>query len=187
MVVSCQHAEKSKELEGKTVSPGYCMLLCKHYDGPHRTPALIQQVSGITVKGAPIMNRTSANGSAAPTPRPTLKQIKSWMAAEWSLLKQGPVPLPVFEERMAHCSACPHRIVDRTDDPGYCDQCGCGSNDRARLATKLHMPKATCPIGQWDRANGEGRQALKRVGGTAEHVKAQVSQAVRSTWKAVST
>lgn len=178
-VVTCTDAEKSKELDGKTVSPGYCMLACKSYEGPHRTPALIQQVSGISVKGMPLVNQTAIT---APPPRPTLKQIKSWLAAEWSLLKQGPVPVEVFNERMAQCMACPHRVVDREDDPGYCDQCGCGANERARLATKLHMPKATCPLAhpKWTATQGEGRAALQRIGGAFAQVRKQLKQAIWS-------
>lgn len=183
-VVTCAHEEKSKELDGRTVSPGYCMLVCKAYEGPRRTPELIQQVSGISVKGMPLVNDTTSQ-SAAPAPRPTLKQIKSWLAAEWSLLKQGPVPVAVFNERMSHCMACPHRVVDRADDPGYCDQCGCGGNDRARLATKLHMPKAACPAGHWSNDCGEGRQHLQRLGGVAQQVRAQWTQATRSLWSSV--
>lgn len=141
---------------------------CTLYEGPERTDELKAAVVGITI--------------SAPKP-PTLDQIKAWFAAEFSLLREGPVPLPIFDQRMAQCVGCDQRREVTESDPGWCAACGCGARERARLAVKLHMPKTCCPKGNWGCSDGEGRKHLKRIGGVTKQVRAQVRQAAGSLWK----
>ena len=63
-------------------------------------------------------------------PEFTTKNIKSYIRAEVSNINQGPVSLPVYEERKKICGACPHRTyAEGYKDPlGFCTKCGCGAN-----------------------------------------------------------
>ena len=94
--------------------------------------------------------------------------IASYLRAEGSLWAQGPVSLPVFQERKAACMCCPHRDP-RGDDIGFCGKCGCGNRERARLSTKLWMPLAVCGLPErarrWGESAGEGFAALARLPG----------------------
>ena len=89
-------------------------------------------------------------------PRLTPKNIYSYLRAEYSNIEQGPVSLPVYEERKKVCGACPHRMFpDGYHDPlGFCTKCGCGANPRAQLTVKLKLPATSCPIGKWDESPG---------------------------------
>ena len=89
-------------------------------------------------------------------PRLTPKNIYSYLRAEYSNIQQGPVSLPVYEERKKVCGACPHRMFpDGYHDPlGFCTKCGCGANPRAQLTVKLKLPATSCPIGKWDESPG---------------------------------
>jgi len=98
--------------------------------------------------------------------------ITSYVAAEMSLFTQGPVSLPIFEERKQKCLECPKLIKKpEKDEIGFCAACGCGERKRAGLSIKLHMPNATCPLNKWDKAQGEGISELKRIGGIVEQLK----------------
>tara|TARA_R100001510_G_C7580358_1_gene153577 strand:+ start:63 stop:722 length:660 start_codon:yes stop_codon:yes gene_type:complete len=89
-------------------------------------------------------------------PRLTPKNIYSYLRAEYSNIEQGPVSLPVYEERKKICGECPHRMFpDGYHDPlGFCTKCGCGANPRAQLTVKLKLPATSCPIGKWDESPG---------------------------------
>ena len=94
--------------------------------------------------------------------------LREYIRAEASLFKQGPVPLPIFEERKAACLTCRGRDP-AGDELGFCTKCGCGDRERARLSVKLHMPATSCPLPgaakRWGEAEGEGRHALSRLPG----------------------
>jgi hypothetical protein len=89
-------------------------------------------------------------------PEFTPKKIYSYVRAEYSNIEQGPVSLPVYEERKKICGECPHRKhVEGYKDPlGFCTKCGCGANPRAQLTVKLKLPATSCPIDKWDEAQG---------------------------------
>jgi len=88
----------------------------------------------------------------------TIEQVREYLAAELSLLAQGPVALDVQELRLAACSGCERRR-DAPDDPiGRCSLCGCGNAPRAALSNKAKMPHAECPDErpEWAEAEGQG-------------------------------
>jgi hypothetical protein len=89
-------------------------------------------------------------------PEFTTKNIKSYIRAEVSNINQGPVSLPVYEERKKICGACPHRTyAEGYKDPlGFCTKCGCGANPRAQLTIKLKLPATSCPINKWGESKG---------------------------------
>tara|TARA_R110002012_G_scaffold157483_1_gene318628 strand:+ start:7399 stop:8109 length:711 start_codon:yes stop_codon:yes gene_type:complete len=86
----------------------------------------------------------------------TPKSIYSYLRAEYSNIEQGPVSLPVYEERKRICGECPKRMFPEgyTDPLGFCTECGCGANPRAQLTVKLKLPATSCPLGKWDEASG---------------------------------
>jgi|TARA_X000001382_G_scaffold129484_1_gene121634 hypothetical protein len=89
---------------------------------------------------------------------PTLspKNIYKYLRAEVSNIEQGPVSLPVYEERKKICGDCPKRMFPEgySDPLGFCTECGCGANPRAQLTIKLKLPATSCPLGKWDEAPG---------------------------------
>ena len=89
-------------------------------------------------------------------PKVTPKNILSYFKAEISNIEQGPVSLPIYEERKQICGECPHRkFVDGYKDPlGFCTKCGCGANPRAQLTVKLKLPATSCPINKWGESKG---------------------------------
>ncbi|MCA9296002.1 MAG: hypothetical protein KC983_05780 [Phycisphaerales bacterium] len=91
----------------------------------------------------------------------TLGRLKQYARAEWSLLRNGPVADDVLEERRAHCRACPANLERGEDDLGFCDDCGCGKRERARLGLKTQMPATECPRGRWAESTGPGRSRLE--------------------------
>ena len=84
------------------------------------------------------------------------KNIYRYLRAEISNIDQGPVSLPVYEERKKICGKCPHRMYpEGYHDPlGFCTKCGCGANPRAQLTVKLKLPATSCPLGKWDESRG---------------------------------
>ena len=84
------------------------------------------------------------------------KNIYRSLRAEISNIEQGPVSLPVYEERKKICGECPHRMYpEGYHDPlGFCTKCGCGANPRAQLTVKLKLPATSCPLGKWDESPG---------------------------------
>ena len=86
----------------------------------------------------------------------TPKNIYKYFRAELSNIEQGPVSLPVYEERKKICGECPKRMFPEgySDPLGFCTECGCGANPRAQLTVKLKLPATSCPLGKWDEAPG---------------------------------
>ena len=86
----------------------------------------------------------------------TTKNIYKYFRAELSNIEQGPVSLPVYEERKKICGECPKRMFPEgySDPLGFCTECGCGANPRAQLTVKLKLPATSCPLGKWDEAPG---------------------------------
>ena len=117
--------------------------------------------------------------------------IESYLRAEGSLWTQGPVSLPIYNERKGECMVCPHRKPEG-DEIGFCGKCGCGNRERARLSTKLWMPLAVCglrePLRRWREAAGEGIAALARlpggVTGQARSVFRGMRQEAARRWRA---
>jgi len=105
--------------------------------------------------GRDIYNRIKA---FAVTNRPqiTYGNVKKYIKAELSKIEQGPVSLPIYEERKKICGECPHRkYVDGYKDPlGFCTKCGCGANPRAQLTVKLKLPATSCPLDKWGESTG---------------------------------
>ena len=89
-------------------------------------------------------------------PEMTLKNIRNYVRAEISNIEQGPVSLPIFEERKRICGECPHKkqVKGYKDPLGFCTKCGCGANPRAQLTVKLKLPATSCPLGKWDESTG---------------------------------
>lgn len=112
-------------------------------------------------------------------------KLSNYVAAEMSLFTQGPVSLPIFEQRKQKCIECPQLIKKpEKDEIGFCAACGCGERKRAGLSIKLHMPNATCPLNKWEKAEGEGISELKRIGGIVAQLKGvgeNVKNEVKST------
>lgn len=114
---------------------------------------------------------------------PSKPSVKSYLAAEMSLFTQGPVSLPIYEERKQACMTCPERLEKpEKDEIGFCKACGCGERKRAGLSVKLHMPNATCPLNKWKPEKGEGVAQLKRIGGIVDQIKG-VSENVKNEIK----
>ena len=86
----------------------------------------------------------------------TPKNIYKYFRAELSNIEQGPVSLPVYEERKKICGGCPKRMFPPgySDPLGFCTECGCGANPRAQLTIKLKLPATSCPLGKWDESPG---------------------------------
>jgi hypothetical protein len=89
-------------------------------------------------------------------PKITYSNVKKYIKAELSKIEQGPVSLPIYEERKKICGECPHRkYVDGYKDPlGFCTKCGCGANPRAQLTVKLKLPATSCPLDKWGESTG---------------------------------
>jgi len=89
-------------------------------------------------------------------PTVNFKAVYSYVRAEVSNIEQGPVSLPVYEERKKICGECPKRMFPEgySDPLGFCTECGCGANPRAQLTVKLKLPATSCPLGKWDEAPG---------------------------------
>jgi len=86
----------------------------------------------------------------------TPKNIYSYLRAEYSNIEQGPVSLPVYEERKKICGQCPKRMFPEgySDPLGFCTECGCGANPRAQLTVKLKLPATSCPLDKWGESTG---------------------------------
>ena len=89
-------------------------------------------------------------------PKITYSNVKKYIKAELSKIEQGPVSLPIYEERKKICGECPHRkYVEGYKDPlGFCTKCGCGANPRAQLTIKLKLPATSCPLEKWGESKG---------------------------------
>ena len=118
-------------------------------------------------------------------PQLTLENAEKWVTAEISLLDEGPVPITVFNQRLDQCVVCEQRTGYTQDKLGFCQKCSCGENIRAKLETKLNMPKAECPLGKWGFAAGEGRHAIDRIGGYGKQIKEQAQQMMGTFWDAI--
>ena len=83
-----------------------------------------------------------------------LQKAMSWAKAEVSLVFQGPVSDSVYEARLLACSKCEFRKPTSNGvGLGFCTKCGCGDSPRAELTVKGRMPKATCPLERWPKAD----------------------------------
>lgn len=110
--------------------------------------------------------------SAAKAPGKKTASAIDWAKAEKSLMVQGPVSLAVLNERMSLCMECPSRRKDPSgNSPGWCDSCGCGARERARLDVKLTMPDIVCPQGKWGASKGSWGSIRRRFAGTAVQVR----------------
>lgn len=98
-------------------------------------------------------------------PTITVKNIRSYLRAEWSNIEQGNVALPIYEERKRICGECPHRKFSAgyNDPLGFCTKCGCGANPRAQLTVKLKLPATSCPIDKWGEAKGVNESFWGRI------------------------
>ena len=139
-------------------SPGVCLLRCDRHSGPDRTEA----AAALTISAAvPFTARVQVRTMArTTTPAEKRGRVRDYLAAELSLLRHGPVSPAVYDERAASCATCPHRQLDPADAIGFCGRCGCGKRTRARLSTRLHMPKAPCPVKRFGDAAGTGQGNL---------------------------
>lgn len=146
-----------------------------------RTDAVVSSPRVAAVPTAPKPERTKGEQEAA---------IASYLRAEGSLWTQGPVSLPIYQERKSECMVCPFRQASG-DEIGFCGKCGCGDRERARLSTKLWMPLAVCglqgPLRKWGEAAGEGLVALARlpggITGQARSVLKGMRQEAARRWK----
>jgi hypothetical protein len=120
----------------------------KRYEWLQRKEKLIRKIK------SPIPTRIKSFFSNLPKFTP--KNIKSYVRAELSNIGQGPVSLPIYEERKKICGECPHRkFVEGYKDPlGFCTKCGCGANPRAQLTVKLKLPATSCPLEKWGESKG---------------------------------
>lgn len=102
---------------------------------------------------------------ADPQREVTPSNIASYVSAETSMVVQGEVEDEVYNERKAHCVACPSRVLSDKlpDELGYCRSCGCGVSERAKLTVKLRMPAASCPLKKWDKAPGKRMTVVRRA------------------------
>lgn len=134
----------------------------------------------MSLDGTVVGKREPASEQAQPNGTFNAKRpsVREYLRAELSLLREGPVSLPVFEERKVACLACTMRNPHPEDQIGLCGACGCGDRIRARLSTKLRMPKATCPMSRWEPASGSGRRNLKHLGGLSKQVRQIVRNAL---------
>jgi hypothetical protein len=98
-------------------------------------------------------------------PEISVKNIKSFVRAQKSVLGEGNVSLEVYQERKKICGKCPHRehVDGYTDELGFCTKCGCGANPKAQLTVKLKIPKTSCPINKWDESKGTGDTLWFRI------------------------
>ena len=105
--------------------------------------------------GRVIYNRIKAF-TVTNRPKFTYTNVKNYAKAELSKIEQGPVSLPIYEERKKICGECPHRkYVDGYKDPlGFCTKCGCGAHPRAQLTVKLKLPATSCPLDKWGESKG---------------------------------
>jgi hypothetical protein len=108
---------------------------------------------------------TSEEPQEEPKREVNAENVAKYIAAETSLVVEGDVEDAVYEERKAHCVACPSRVLSDKlpDELGYCRACGCGVSERAKLTVKLRMPAATCPQQKWGKAPGKRRSVIKRA------------------------
>lgn len=113
----------------------------------------------------PTMPAVPPKRADEPKMKVTVSNAAKYVSAEMSLQLYGPVVDKVFEERKAHCMACPKRSTSTTiaDEIGFCSGCGCGVNDRSRLTVKLTMPNATCPLNKWQPAEGRHDSVIDRA------------------------
>jgi hypothetical protein len=87
-----------------------------------------------------------------------LEKAASWIAAEASLITQGPVGEEEYRARLAACGGCQHlRKSEKEGELGWCKACGCGQNARAELTVKARMPKAKCPVQAWPSTDTRSR------------------------------
>lgn len=121
-----------------------------------------------------ISGRVEFNPPKLPTTEPireepkrevTAENVGKYLAAETSVVVEGEVEDAVFEERKAHCIACPNRVLSDKlpDELGFCRSCGCGVSQRARLTVKLRMPATTCPMGKFQRSSGKRKTVIRRA------------------------
>lgn len=164
MEFPCKHAERTwvwngirvvrcgnevavrKTNQGESPSAGVCMRACQYYDGPERTPELIEATIDKTI------TEQQANGSKI-----TWDMVKSYMRAKRSLLRDGPVSDEVVGERWNRCVG----KVQEPDGRFFCTRCGCGKSDDAELQVKMRMPKLECKTCGIEHAPGQGRKKLK--------------------------
>ena len=113
----------------------------------------------------PVVKSSETDNAPIPPREVTVSNVKKYLTAEASLQLYGPVTDAVFEERKAHCIACPKRMItDKVpDEIGFCASCGCGVSQRSRLTVKLTMPEQKCPLGKWGPAKGRHRKLTDRI------------------------
>ena len=118
----------------------------------------IQSIVNLPKKLVP----TKPNFISGKLTRNVTKNIRSYVRAEISNIEQGPVSLPIFEERKRICGECPHKkqVKGYKDPLGFCTKCGCGANPRAQLTVKLKLPATSCPLDKWGRIHGHLRRLL---------------------------
>jgi hypothetical protein len=119
-----------------------------------KTNALIDKL--LSLRGIKNIVPTKIKTIFTNLPVITPKNIYKYLRAEVSNIEQGPVSLPVYEERKKICGECPHRMFpDGYHDPlGFCTKCGCGANPRAQLTVKLKLPATSCPLDKWGESTG---------------------------------
>lgn len=108
-------------------------------------------------------------------------RLRQYLAAEVSLVKEGPVDDDVYAHRL---SVCTGKFVFVDDNGGkwmsfvsesavsepcanlrkegatlYCGSCGCGNRERAALHISALMPKKSCPAHKWSSMPGTGWRA----------------------------
>ena len=99
-----------------------------------------------------------------------------WARAEASLMRQGPVSLPVLHERVRQCHDCPKRMPDPSGQSlGWCNSCGCGTRQRATLDVKLTMPAVACPLGKWGESTGSWGSWRRAIAGISVQARGVIS------------
>lgn len=110
----------------------------------------------------------------------SMDRVAAYLKAEAMHAVQGPASEADAAARRATCRSCEHRVetLEGATDPdgvGFCTRCGCGSNPRAALGSKVSMAAASCPLGLWKPVRGTGAtpaaiaEAMAGVLRTAAH------------------
>jgi hypothetical protein len=80
-----------------------------------------------------------------------LKKIKSFLAAVWSFVRWGDVPLWQATEREEACLACP--ALELTATGMFCKECRCPHWAISDMRTKWRMRDLKCPLNKWKKEN----------------------------------
>lgn len=180
----CCSLPAARKQFGARPSRGVCLRACQLYDGPDRSnlpnaePLIQSRIirAGDRPHGLRVERRDIGTASAA-------ARAKAYVRAEMSLLTMGPVIDEIRDARLTACGQCPAR-QPAEDHPGWCRDCRCGTDERARLETKALMPAATCPRRLWPReTTAKGPAALEELGGRVEQVRQMVASVGRRIFK----